>query len=807
VGTRTVITLIFLLLPFVSAYSQATNSSLSETHQRIRKAVDAGEIQIAISELRTLRDTDASAFSANNFDYLLGRLSERAGDAAGAQAGYESVASRNSLLASHAVWRLAQLARSSGDLVLERERLRQFLISTSSNQLREVAILRLGESFWESGDFSAIPGVLRPLISSTNKPLAREAMTLTAEALLRIGKTPEARDIFVRLLMQMPDASRPDDFALTAARELDKLESSQTQRVPLSEAEHLLRASVYQFNRDFDGARVHYEAVVQQNPKNPTVPNALYQIGRGYYLQQRYDDALKYFQRVSNEFPESSSARDAIAFTAGSYNRMKRTDDAIAAYKLFITRFPDAPNLDRTYLNIVDALHEAGRHGEALDWVRQIRSRFSGQLGATLALFAQMRIHLAQGSWSEVVADAGELKRISDLGGTRVAGGTSVSEITFLQALALEQLGKSAEAIELYLSVPDGRNEYYGQLATDRLQALAGSASTGTLITRREQSLRTQAKQALDRGQAEEGRVLAQSALRLGGNAHRKETIEILKRAYQSLPAYSPAIPALVSLGRQNLFAGDSSDKKSSIADELLFLGLYDEAVPLLSIIGSPTTPSQSNGSTSAVVNEYTIASLALRGGLADTAVRYGERLWRTIPADLVLELAPRQLVDLLYPVPHRDSLLKHATTRGVDPRFVLSIARQESRFQAAAKSVAAARGMMQFIPSTADEVAKQLGKSNFQQDELYNPDTAVLFGSHYLASLFREFPSEPEAVAGAYNGGSDNVARWIARSRSNDAERYVPEIGFAQTKDYIFKVMTNFRAYQQFYDSNLQRQ
>jgi soluble lytic murein transglycosylase len=114
---------------------------------------------------------------------------------------------------------------------------------------------------------------------------------------------------------------------------------------------------------------------------------------------------------------------------------------------------------------------------------------------------------------------------------------------------------------------------------------------------------------------------------------------------------------------------------------------------------------------------------------------------------------------------------------------------------------------MMQFIPSTADEVAKQLGKSNFQQDELYNPDTAVLFGSHYLASLFREFPSEPEAVAGAYNGGSDNVARWIARSRSNDAERYVPEIGFAQTKDYIFKVMTNFRAYQQFYDSNLQRQ
>jgi soluble lytic murein transglycosylase len=634
-------------------------------------------------------------------------------------------------------------------------------------------------------------------------------MTLTGEALLRSGKTQEARDIFVRILMQMPDAARPDDFALAAARALDHLESTQTPRVALSEPEHLLRASVYQFNRDFDGARVHYEAVVQQNPQNPTVPNALYQVGRGYYQQQRYDDALKYFQRVSNEFPESTSARDAIAFTAGSYNRMKRTDDAIAAYKLFISRFPDAPNLDRTYLNIVDALHEAGRHKEALDWVRQTRTRFSGQLGATLALFAQMRIHLAQGSWSEVISDALELRKISDLGGTRVAGGTTTAEIAFLQALALEHLGRPSEAIDVYLSLPDGRNEYYGQLATDRLKALAGSPNTAQLISRREQSLRTLAKEALDRGNAEEARVLAQSALRLGSNANRKETIEILKRAYQSLPAYSPATPALISLGRQNLVSGEQfpSDNKSSTADELLFLGLYDEAVPLITVPAGSPPQSGSNGVSTPVANEYTIAVLALRAGLADTAVRYGERLWRTVPADFVLELAPRQLVDLLYPVPHRDSLLKHAPARGVDPRFVLSIARQESRFQAAAKSVAAARGMMQFIPSTANEVAKQLGRSNFQQDELYNPDTAILFGSQYLASLFREFPSEPEAVAGAYNGGSDNVARWIARSRSNDAERYVPEIGFAQTKDYILKVMTNFRAYQQFYDSNLQRQ
>ena len=83
---------------------------------------------------------------------------------------------------------------------------------------------------------------------------------------------------------------------------------------------------------------------------------------------------------------------------------------------------------------------------------------------------------------------------------------------------------------------------------------------------------------------------------------------------------------------------------------------------------------------------------------MANRAVRFGEQFWKTIPADYVLEVAPRELVELLYPVPFRDALLKYASSRNVDPRFVLSIIRQESRYQVDVKSVSAARGMMQFI-------------------------------------------------------------------------------------------------------------
>jgi soluble lytic murein transglycosylase len=64
-----------------------------------------------------------------------------------------------------------------------------------------------------------------------------------------------------------------------------------------------------------------------------------------------------------------------------------------------------------------------------------------------------------------------------------------------------------------------------------------------------------------------------------------------------------------------------------------------------------------------------------------------------------------------------------------------------------------------------------------------------------------------PEAVAASYNGGADNVARWVARSQVKDPGRYVAEIGFSQTKEYVFRVMSNYWMYQKLYSEQLQRQ
>jgi soluble lytic murein transglycosylase len=112
---------------------------------------------------------------------------------------------------------------------------------------------------------------------------------------------------------------------------------------------------------------------------------------------------------------------------------------------------------------------------------------------------------------------------------------------------------------------------------------------------------------------------------------------------------------------------------------------------------------------------------------------------------------------------------------------------------------------LLQFIPSTADEIAAQMGIASFDQDQLYRPGVAILFGSQYLGNLFKLFPNMPQAVAASYNGGEDNVARWIARAKSNDPDRYVSETGFGQSKDYIFKVLANFEQYSLLYDKGLE--
>ncbi len=159
-----------------------------------------------------------------------------------------------------------------------------------------------------------------------------------------------------------------------------------------------------------------------------------------------------------------------------------------------------------------------------------------------------------------------------------------------------------------------------------------------------------------------------------------------------------------------------------------------------------------------------------------------------------------------LYPAPYREAIVREANKRGVDPRLVLAIMRQESGFRPYAKSPAAARGLLQLTIDTATKYASRTGLNNLQDNDLYRPDTNIRIASEYLAELTRMFPDLPDAVAASYNGGEDNVARWVKRAGHSDPGIFAAEVGFAETKGYVFKVMSNYRAYQQLYTNDLRQ-
>jgi soluble lytic murein transglycosylase len=158
------------------------------------------------------------------------------------------------------------------------------------------------------------------------------------------------------------------------------------------------------------------------------------------------------------------------------------------------------------------------------------------------------------------------------------------------------------------------------------------------------------------------------------------------------------------------------------------------------------------------------------------------------------------------FPVRFRTDVLKYSRINNIDPRFVLAIMKQESSFKANAKSPAAARGLLQLTFDTALKFNKKAGFDKITASDLYDPSINIAIGSLYISELKAEFNGLYEAIAASYNGGEDNVARWLARSNPKEAPIFASEVGFSESKQYVFKVMGNYQVYQELYTENLER-
>ncbi len=131
----------------------------------------------------------------------------------------------------------------------------------------------------------------------------------------------------------------------------------------------------------------------------------------------------------------------------------------------------------------------------------------------------------------------------------------------------------------------------------------------------------------------------------------------------------------------------------------------------------------------------------------------------------------------------------------------ILGLSRQESEFNPRAYSSAGARGLMQLIPSTALATARRAGLRYSRSDLLDDPVYNMIIGSAHVKQLFDKYGGSRVMTFAAYNAGPNRLDEWIARygdPRSPDVDPvdWVEQIPFAETRNYVQRVLENTQVY-----------
>jgi soluble lytic murein transglycosylase len=150
---------------------------------------------------------------------------------------------------------------------------------------------------------------------------------------------------------------------------------------------------------------------------------------------------------------------------------------------------------------------------------------------------------------------------------------------------------------------------------------------------------------------------------------------------------------------------------------------------------------------------------------------------------------------DQRFPMPYRDAVVKRAAEIGLDPAYVYGLIRQESRFVTDARSGVGAAGLMQIMPATARWTARKLGIEGFSPAQLHDRDTNIAVGTGYLKLVLDDFDGSMPLAAAAYNAGPTRPRAW-RNGPVTEAAIWAENVPFAETRDYVKKVLANTTMY-----------
>ncbi len=253
-------------------------------------------------------------------------------------------------------------------------------------------------------------------------------------------------------------------------------------------------------------------------------------------------------------------------------------------------------------------------------------------------------------------------------------------------------------------------------------------------------------------------------------------------------------LPADTDLSGPGVLAQDPRFVRGT---ELWELGMYDEArlefESLRESVSSNPEESFRLANHLIGIGLYRSAIFAARDVLTDAGLE-------SQSASLT---APAYFNHLRYGLYYHDLIINEEQKYGLDPLFMFSVIRQESLFEGFVRSTAGAHGLMQIIPDTGEQIARELNwPPIYDSGDLYRPIVSVRFGAYYLDKNRKLLGGNIYASLAAYNAGPGNAIVWNDLA-NDDPDLFLEVVRFQETRDYIRYIYEIFSTYRSLYSPN----
>ncbi len=154
--------------------------------------------------------------------------------------------------------------------------------------------------------------------------------------------------------------------------------------------------------------------------------------------------------------------------------------------------------------------------------------------------------------------------------------------------------------------------------------------------------------------------------------------------------------------------------------------------------------------------------------------------------------------IEVRFPLSYTDKIHENSVQHNLNPVIIYGLVRRESAFNEKATSPTGARGLMQIMPRTGRDIARNLKERWRGKNSLYNPVTNLKYGSYYYQKLLTQFDGHYALALAAYNAGPHRVKKWLPETEALPADIWIETIPFKETREYVTNVLAYALIYQQ---------